>query len=802
MVTCISKHNIAFSAIVVVLVCVFFADSVVWADADALAPFAGNPKTYAAMQKAMLERQDAHQVPIDDVIYRNRGKAKRLSGDLEKDCNDLIAACKAENMFTRLTETLRAQGGQIQVIFVKSADELPVFDNKRVWGHAGTYVTVFALEGEDKTPEGRKKILGRLFHEIRARSTKAQEMFDAGLDGHTFSNEDEIDAYIRSMRDAFENKNIALQEKIEAAGPSINAALAGELEREFSGLRFAAHPSVINRDYAMQMGMFMSLALHQAQTLTMRQEHKLKQELYLRREDGLTQLWLSAAKRKKIAHYEKHGLSFDYARITRKDLEKLGLSKVVEECGHAFSHCLYNSFEALFLGQKYAMSKGQWLLFVVEDMVPKEFAEYAAVHERGEQLSIGNHRMACELEFAVAKKEKQLTPLITWLRRHYPRKIYADVGIAVPEEDATEFYNVWERGISPQEAAAAKALADGFFWPVSLSRIGDRCRDATDDAESKVSDLYWKCRNKLYSNFNHHTSVKNTLRAVESIVRKEIKKIVPKKDRQYVVFEKLNKLWSEKVEELDEILRKWFDDHKEEEDKSAYLAELDAASIAGPLRSRGIFKENLETLVKGAWEAPKRAASKVSDQSAPRYDLPTAGTDPLEALAMIRKILPKQWLGKRFNVADFIADFSRLLGVPAFKERSTMLFSENVTFTAGLGVLLEKVARSNPHRIIAVVATNDRERALIEELNRSRTEDRKIVVVDSVADMLARPHGRRIYYFKMAGDPVTTLNGITTFDITDIVRKIIDALGKASSIINREKLELLHQAAQAFAQAA
>ena len=56
--------------------------------------------------------------------------------------------------------------------------------------------------------------------------------------------------------------------------------------------------------------------------------------------------------------------------------------------------------------------------------------------------------------------------------------------------------------------------------------------------------------------------------------------------------------------------------------------------------------------------------------------------------------------------------------------------------------------------------------------------------------------------FKVTGDPNTDLRGIITFDITEIVKKIIDAIGKVAGIIEYEKLDLLHQAAQKFTEAA
>ena len=103
---------------------------------------------------------------------------------------------------------------------------------------------------------------------------------------------------------------------------------------------------------------------------------------------------------------------------------------------------------------------------------------------------------------------------------------------------------------------------------------------------------------------------------------------------------------------------------------------------------------------------------------------------------------------------------------------------------------------------VAVIATNDRQMALIDELNQGKPENERIIYADTVADIRTKIHTARYYYFKVTGDPDTDLQGITTFDITEIVKRIIDALGKVSGIVERERLELLHEAARKFAEAA
>ena len=147
----------------------------------------------------MEDRLASHQDSIDEFIKQRANTAKNLSAIpyLEEEFTQCINACGANNMLTRLKTTLASAGGKIQIIFVKSGDELPVFDGEIAWGHAGAYVTVFALESEKDSKEGRQKIIGRLFHEIRARSTRAKKLFDEGLKTENPAALEEISAFIK-----------------------------------------------------------------------------------------------------------------------------------------------------------------------------------------------------------------------------------------------------------------------------------------------------------------------------------------------------------------------------------------------------------------------------------------------------------------------------------------------------------------------------------------------------------------------------------------------------------------------------
>gem|GEM_PF-6976406 len=168
----------------------------------------------------------------------------------------------------------------------------------------------------------------------------------------------------------------------------------------------------------------------------------------------------------------------------------------------------------------------------------------------------------------------------------------------------------------------------------------------------------------------------------------------------------------------------------------------------------------------------------------------------------ILEMLPQEWRENNLKASEFLNELSALLhdGNVLEEDKSTFIFSERVTFDNGLGVLLPKLAKSGMR--VAVIATNDRQRGMVSDLNRGNPENERIIYAGTIVDVMATAHTARYYYFKVTGDPDVELQGVTTFDITGVVKKIIDAIGKVCGIVNRERIDLLHQAARSFAEAA
>jgi hypothetical protein len=155
------------------------------------------------------------------------------------------------------------------------------------------------------------------------------------------------------------------------------------------------------------------------------------------------QLYESALMSGRVQIYEKHGMSFEYALVSSRDIPVRHRAH-----GRSFSHCLYNKFEELMLGTRYAFAYGSWLLFVVNDThipMPDYCLEYAAVYECGHWASLGNNDIASKLVLMVAKKEHKLSEYLAWLKAYYPTE-YSEVSRYQdqPEGLSDDFQKVME----------------------------------------------------------------------------------------------------------------------------------------------------------------------------------------------------------------------------------------------------------------------------------------------------------------------------------------------------------------------
>lgn len=245
------------------------------------------------------------------------------------------------------------------------------------------------------------------------------------------------------------------------------------------------------------MGMCMSpqLSMRQFMEERLSMEMYVKQKMvlvmlmYMKREDICTGLYRQALERGDVRTYVKHGLTFEYARVYRNEVPK----NILDSCGCGFSHCLYNFWDALFHGRKYAYARGSWLLFVVPDyftptVFPEHFLEYIAVHEHGEEVTLGEHYLASKLEFSIAKLERKLMAYVDWLERTAPSK-FADMfshqtRVVLPEE--SDFQSLLEMASKSEYATRVRTLIENFEWPAATLNKLDMYERKGKEAQTQL----------------------------------------------------------------------------------------------------------------------------------------------------------------------------------------------------------------------------------------------------------------------------------------------------------------------------
>lgn len=255
----------------------------------------------------------------------------------------------------------------------------------------------------------------------------------------------------------------------------------------------------------MGFGMSLGCCLSQSQSLSMREalEARLTQKmiqtqkeklilelrLYQKREDEFKKLYARALKNKMVYQYDRHGLKFEFACLKRTWLS----GNLLREGHCGFAHALYNPWEALFFGTKVALARASWLIFTVPDffkpvMMPPDIVRYVAVHEHGEEVTLGEHDLATKLEFSVSKNEGKIKSYVCWLEENCPTK-FVDVFSYQPTlvlPDSEEFQQELEMRSQAEYATHVRKMIEGFEWPYSLLQKLSRYQKESEKARSLV----------------------------------------------------------------------------------------------------------------------------------------------------------------------------------------------------------------------------------------------------------------------------------------------------------------------------
>lgn len=339
-----------------------------------------------------------------------------------------------------------------------------------------------------------------------------------------------------------------------------------------------------------------SMELSLNQSLLIVQQLKLALTLYKKREGELTKLYRNALKRGMVKPYDKHDMKFEYALVRAKDVPV-----DLRAYGNwAFSHCLFKGFDAFCFGKQYAMARGSWLLFVVHDMypdMPEHYIEYAAVHERGEQVTLGDHNLASKLEFAIAKKEENLVTYMAWLEEQCPAK-FADVfgyqtHLELPA--AAEFQEVIETFSSSEEATKVRQMIEEFEWPY---RLLQKLTFYKKRGEEVVEIVTQALRVAEILAGERGMPLKELIDRVRTEVTKQLRLIVERELKRYISFPRLDAIWRELRIGVDKKFVEMLD--ARQRSNPNYLHELLDADVSDSLPRDGVlslsFAEALEAL--------------------------------------------------------------------------------------------------------------------------------------------------------------------------------------------------------------
>lgn len=357
------------------------------------------------------------------------------------------------------------------------------------------------------------------------------------------------------------------------------------------------------------MSMSMGMDLRQSQRLEMRaileqrltqamrceMTQKLEMRMYLRREDECKKLYEKALERGDVHAYQGHGLTFEYARVRRAELPRDVAA--MHSCG--FAHCLFSTWEALLFGKQIALARGSWLLFVVPDFfepaMPETYLQYVAVHEHGEEATLGQHDLATKLEFAISKQEREITRYLQWLEDRYPEK-FTDVfanqtRIVLPDSD--EFQAVLNLRSQAEYAQRVREMIEGFEWPYRLLQKLSLYERKSRDVEDLIRKACASAVN-IAGGMPTSMALSEVVGKVREVLAAYLRPV--KEGARFICWPRAKEVYREARSSIATA----FDHTRErrkrhlEEDPSSYVRELQSLGGAGVLPLDGVLATKLD----------------------------------------------------------------------------------------------------------------------------------------------------------------------------------------------------------------
>jgi hypothetical protein len=272
------------------------------------------------------------------------------------------------------------------------------------------------------------------------------------------------------------------------------------------------------------MGMSLCLmpqvSLRQEQRLELEQriEQKVEQKLamtmslqqYLEQEDFFKGLikWVDDNNRWK--QFKKWGFNFRYGLVPYNKVKH-----IADEYGLGFAHCFYEPF--------FRFDKGDWSLFVVDDMIPKEYEGIIALHERGEELSLGDHFFASKLEFAGARKKVQIKNYIMFIDKNYPTKfvdLIEKVLFPILPDELRDYLEQQDKHHN-KEIDIAERMIEEYPLPTSVMKFVIKYDDINKEVGDKFKEFWGPCQKAIYE----AKTLEEAVNSLNQIVSNSIKSI-------------------------------------------------------------------------------------------------------------------------------------------------------------------------------------------------------------------------------------------------------------------------------------
>ncbi len=274
----------------------------------------------------------------------------------------------------------------------------------------------------------------------------------------------------------------------------------------------------------------LELEIKLEQKLQLNQKHELTLCQYLEHEDFFKGLVRWVDNHNRWREFNKDGFNFIYADIPYKQAPH-----IIDNYGLGFAHCWFNSFDSLFFGNTIALAKGNWTLFVASEMIPENLVDLVAIHERGEELSLGNHFFASKLEIAYAQHKHKLREHISFIDDICPSKFadfFQEVNFPILPIELVEYLKSQNtnESIKDSERTKAEKIIEKYHLPISILKKIDLYLSASEDLanllKSSIGPLQKQLHDNLKSNFTYPES------SIE-IVNNSLYNIFSKVNRKY-----------------------------------------------------------------------------------------------------------------------------------------------------------------------------------------------------------------------------------------------------------------------------